>query len=190
MRRRGRYGKNFNGLLLVLSIVFLSVFSGYLGTKYVIAPILYSVQESQEEPEQENSGTASEGDSKENEVQGKKESEEGSKAENKGGENVVTGEQEVKELPEEKSTSEQVSQNASVPGNTSGLFCLQFGSFSNKEAAQTCVQELTQKNISTFVMEKEGSFKVLSIPYETKEKAKAAAEQLKTVVEDTYVVSM
>ncbi|WP_206459083.1 SPOR domain-containing protein [Anaerovorax sp. IOR16] len=196
MRRRGRYGKSFNGLLFLLVIIFLSVFSGYMGTKYVIAPILYSERESQEELQ---SGVVDEGsvaapsdlNSTQNGItDSNNDSKAGSQNDNKTGEDVVVGEQEVKDLPEKANTSTETGKTVPSQGNTNGLFCLQFGSFSNKEAASTCVQELTQKNISTFIMEKDGSFKVLSIPYETKEKANAAAEQLKPVVEDTYVVPM
>lgn len=196
MRRRGRYGKSFNGLLFLLVIIFLSVFSGYMGTKYVIAPILYSERESQEELQ---SGVVDEGsvaapsdlNSTQNGItDSNNDSKAGSQNDNKTGEDVVVGEQEVKDLPEKTNTTTETGKTVPSQGNTNGLFCLQFGSFSNKEAASTCVQELTQKNISTFIMEKDGSFKVLSIPYETKEKANAAAEQLKPVVEDTYVVPM
>ncbi|WP_324823858.1 SPOR domain-containing protein [Sinanaerobacter sp. ZZT-01] len=192
MRRRGRYGKSINGLLFLLVIIFLSVFSGYMGTKYVIAPILYSEQEEQQATDQEK-------DKEKLDTQGADSPENGADKgdgvnadsnENKKREDVVSGKQEVKDLPKDSKSSEEPEKSVSAQGNTSGLFCLQFGSFSNKNAAETCVQELTQKNISTFVMEKDGSFKVLSIPYETKEKAKAAAEQLQSIVEDTYVVSM
>ncbi|MEA4986647.1 MAG: SPOR domain-containing protein [Anaerovorax sp.] len=196
MRRRGRYGKSFNGLLFLLVIIFLSVFSGYMGTKYVIAPILYSERESQEELQSEvvDNGSATVPSDLNSTQNGVTDSNDDSKADsqngNKTGEEVVVGEQEVKDLPEKADASTETGKTVPSQGNASGLFCLQFGSFSNKEAANTCVQELTQKNISTFIMEKDGSFKVLSIPYETKEKAKAAAEQLKSVVEDTYVVPM
>lgn len=185
MRRRGRYGKSSNGLLFLLVIILLAVLSGYMGTKYVIAPILYSERQAQEGKQSELVK-----DEKTTEPSVSNSPQEGKNDPKGDNTDVVVGEQEVKDLSEKPNVTKETNQSMPTEGSKSGLFCLQFGSFSNKSAADICVQELAQKNISTFVMEKEGNFKVLSIPYESKEKAKAVAEQLKPTVEDIYVVSM
>lgn len=184
MRRHGRYGKSSNGVVFLLIVVLLAVFSGYTATKYIVAPILYA----EKQTEKTKSDVVKNGKSMESDEINILESEK--KDSKKSDTDVVVGEQEVNDLSKKQTDAKESSTTEGTETSASTLFCLQFGSFSSKSAAETCVQELTQKNIPSFVMEKSGSFKVLSIPYDGEQKAKAVADELKPVLEDVYVVSM
>ena len=86
--------------------------------------------------------------------------------------------------------SSAVSTTADSSASNSGVYAVQFGSFSTKQAAESMVSQLKSKNISSYVMEKDEAYKVLGMSFDTKEKASQEAQRLRPEVSDVYVVSM
>lgn len=88
----------------------------------------------------------------------------------------INDKQETKEKTEKNTTDN--SQNKTVledeieVKNKSG-FALQYGSFSVKEGAQQCVNDLNTKGIEANIIEKDGSYKVIGKIFDTKDEARA-----------------
>lgn len=183
--------------MLVCFVIMLAVVSGYTASKYVAVPLMASYRSSVEaeqgegeakdaaQPEgTEQQGT--DGDTAEKAVKEEKE-----KTETGTNPEVVSGQQDI---PSEPAKDKDISASAEVKElsgteTLSGLYCIQFGSFTTRNTADARISELAGKNISAFIKEKDGAFKVLSIPYETKEKAKEAAAAMGQIG-DLFVVAV
>ena len=72
------------------------------------------------------------------------------------------------ELPE----SETKVVEDQIPVQSEKGFALQYGSFSSKNGAQQCADELKSKGIETSIIEKDGNYKVIGKVFDTKEEAR------------------
>lgn len=72
------------------------------------------------------------------------------------------------ELPE----SETKVVEDQIPVQSEKGFALQYGSFSSKNGAQQCADELQSKGIETSIIEKDGNYKVIGKVFDTKEEAR------------------
>lgn len=71
-----------------------------------------------------------------------------------------------------------------------GKYAVQFASFSAEEAAKTEVSVLASKNITASVLSRDGAFKVIGAPFDTKEQAKTEAERLRPMFPDVFVTGI
>lgn len=73
------------------------------------------------------------------------------------------------------------------PDGTEGLaesgYVLQYGSFSSKEAAENCVNELSRSGIEAEIIEKDGAYKVISPLFDTEQEARVKMETQKNYVD-------
>ena len=64
-----------------------------------------------------------------------------------------------------------------VDVETDSGFALQYGSFSSKEGAQECLDDLTASGIEAEIIEKDGMYKVIGQLFDTKAEAETFKEQ-------------
>ena len=155
-------------------IVILAVAAGYTGTKYVVYPFLL-----------DSSAHADHLTESQNDAETASESGIDTIASMP---SVILDQQNVQNIKEEEDTKTTSSDSTAVAG--SGPYCVQFGSFSAKEGAETLSKELSAKGIYSFVVEDGDSQKVLGLPYTTKEKASEAAAIVSAEVTDVFVVDL
>ncbi len=205
MRRRGRGPRNGfgGGLFLAVLVLVLAVATGYAGTRYIVYPYLLNGGGSAEK------GTAD----GQNAAPGGTEPGSGSSGSGSSGSGIVAGKQDISDLTpgavtggatgaageEAAETSlktvgagesgqaagTSASQNASQVSAT--LYNLQFGSFSTEAAAQEEQNALRIQGIASYVIRKDDAYKVLGMPYLSKDAAKNAAGILKASVSDVFV---
>ena len=145
----------------VIVIICLSVCAGYLTAKYIVYPILGT------EPAGLNMFQGKETNKKDADEQKQEETKAESAIENKSTETsaettvastgVIEDQVELAQAPE---------------------FAIQFGSYSTKDAAEKSASQLKQSGIKVEVVEKDGTYKVISRLFDTKEKAKAALDEM------------
>lgn len=76
----------------------------------------------------------------------------------------------------------------SESSQTSGGYCIQFGSFSARESAEEMISDLETSGIKAEIVEKDGMFKVVSTLFENREKAVEALGFLKdTQYADAFI---
>lgn len=169
-RQRG-YGRGFNRggkrksndiqgrIATVIIIICLSVAAGYLTTTYVVGPLLGL----DTAPLVFNDKTDAEDDKA------------GAEKKDKDDKAVV----------EDKIDRE--------PDGTEGLaesgYVLQYGSFSTKEAAEGCINNLKKSGIEAEIMEKDGAFKVVSPLFDNEQDARSKMETQKNIV-DVFVTKV
>lgn len=204
MRRRSAMRNRNGSAVLVWLVVVMAVASGYVASKYVAVPMMvsYRAAVAERQTQDETQGSEQGGETTEQppaDEAEKQEADTDKSKEEKSSTGVVTGQQDIpdeakkeaeKDAVKETSVTAQAKEASSQPEALSGLYCIQFGSFSTRNAAETTISDLAGKNISSFIKEKDGVFKVYSIPYETKEKAKAAAAGMAGAVPDMFVVGI
>ena len=87
-------------------------------------------------------------------------------------------------------TGRTVLQRAAFPAGEETSYTLQFGAFSDKEAAEKLKQELEAKGIETQIKEQDGRFKVISAVIKAKEEAlKALDESKEKEITDVFIAS-
>lgn len=190
--RRQRYAQRRGGgggSLLLVGILILAVAVGYAGTKYFIAPYILEGKLWESQSDGEN-------------VQGIG-SDDGTEVTS--GPGIVSGQQDIKDADKTPTESAVKTTDVAItvtppaaviapaPAPQSvltGKFAVQFGSFSSKEAADKAVSEFAAKNITTSVLQKGDTFKVIGAPFDTKEQAKTEADRLRAIVEDIYVTAI
>ena len=167
MNRRNRYPRRDvrTGFSVFIIVIILAVAAGYAGTNYIIFPYLLGNNPAENTSEQNK-------------------------------ENITTTETAVDVIPSspniiiDQQNLKDETVNSGVVSSAKGPFCVQFGSFSAKEGADTMSTELSGKGIYSYVYESGGSHKVLGVPYSTEEKAREAAAVVSAVASDVFVVNL
>lgn len=143
----------------VIVIICLSVCAGYLTAKYVVYPILGSEPAGlnifQEKESNEQKSEETEAETAESAAENK--STEASAETTVASAGVIEDQIELTQTPE---------------------YAIQFGSYSTKDAAEKSAAQLKQSGIKVEVVEKDGAYKVISKLFDTKEKAKAALNEM------------
>lgn len=173
MKRRYRNPRRDarTGFSIFIIIIILAVAAGYAGTKYIIFPYLLGSDTAEESslPGEDTTTTGS-------------------------GVDVIPSSPSIiidqRNLQNEAAEIKDNSGNSGAVSGEPGPFCVQFGSFSSKEGAGKLSDELAQKGIYSYVYESGGSYKVLGLPYTTKEKAREAADIVSAAVSDVFVVDL
>ncbi len=100
---------------------------------------------------------------------------------------VFNNDTENTEKQTEKNDGNNNAKNDLEPDETEGLaesgYVLQYGSFSSKEAAQNCINELKRSGIEAEILEKDGAYKVISPLFDTEEDARSKMEKQKGIVD-------
>ena len=173
MSRRTYGGRNQSltrGLLTFVMIAVLAVGAGYACTKYIITPYFIG----DDKPE---AGTSNQQET------------------DFSGSSIITDQQDIEEPGEDTTqNSTETVADGDITANTGeaiSLYCIQFGSFSLREGAETTQATLRASNIETSVILKDGSYKVIGTPYTNEEKAKEALSEMKAVAgEDIFITTM
>ena len=174
MKRRTRYPKRDarTGFSVFIIVIILAVAAGYAGTKYIIFPYLLGnnpAENAGEQTTEPNTATESAVD-------------------------VISSSPSIiidqQNLKNDNPDAVGNNGNTNVVTSEKGPFCVQFGSFSAKDGAESLSVELSGKGIYSYVYETGGSYKVLGLPYTTEEKAREAASVVSAVVSDVFVVNM
>lgn len=164
--RNQRFGKGFITFLL---IVVLAVGLGYTLTKFVITPYLLG-------DEDLGAGDVN------------------SEDQDFSGSSIITDQQDIKEgSPQNGSASvtENTGDVSNQSNQTIGLYCIQFGSFSEKEGADTAVANLKASSIDTIVLQNDGSYKVIGTPFIQEEEAREALASMKPIAgEEIFITTM
>lgn len=169
---RGSFGK---GLLTLLIVVLLAVGVGYGLTEYVITPyFLGSDREDAQEDAQED----------------------GSSQEGFQGSSIIIDQQNVNTESEETGApvTETPPSNPQVTENShtaNVLYCIQYGSFSDRSGAETVASSLAASDIEVMIMEKDGAYKLIGTPHITKEEAVNSMEKVKSVAgNDIFITTV
>lgn len=171
--------RNYSGrsqvVMTIALIAVLAIGAGYACTKYIITP--YFIGDEGSEP----TGTGSE----ENDFSGS---------------SIITDQQDT-DIADQTGKPEDLGIEAVSSGNNSSdifensqkvnLYCIQFGSFSVQEGAQTTADSLKALDIDAIVIQNDGSYKVIGTPFTNEEKAREAMAKLKPVAgEDIFITTM
>lgn len=97
-------------------------------------------------------------------------------------------------VEEEKKNNKNENENVKIvqdelPVNTESGYALQYGSFSSKEGAQTCVDKLSGMGITAEIIEKDNCYKVIGEVFETKSEAEKSKQQV-PVTEDVFITEI
>lgn len=76
---------------------------------------------------------------------------------------------------------------ATQPPTTQSGYCIQFGSFSTRVGAENLIKQLNNSGITAQIVEKDGTFKVISQLFEQKEQAVATMATLQGQYTDVFV---
>ena len=164
-RRNGGYKNsrmNFTGILVIICI---AVFLGYGAAKFVIYPLIgvEDIIVGDEALHEEKNIT---------------------QEENSIGNEKTNADKEGKNIVEDKLS---VAEETAVKDVTEGYY-IQFGSFSNKEKAEELISELATIGIKSEMIETEGSYKVRSMLFTSKEEAqKTKATLINTAYSDAFI---
>ncbi|MBN7772669.1 SPOR domain-containing protein [Clostridium aminobutyricum] len=78
--------------------------------------------------------------------------------------------------------------NTTPAPTTQGGYCIQFGSFSTRVGAENLLKELGNSGITAEIVEKDGTFKVVSQLFEQKEKALESMATIQSQYTDVFVI--
>jgi Sporulation related domain. len=173
------------GFSIFVVIIVLAVAAGYAGTKYVVYPYLLDnrnqIEDASEQPKADGTATDAGVDVTTNTP------------------SVIIDKQDIKNTTDNSTSTDGTLEN---PGSTAansgsataktgnGPYCVQFGSFSTRESAETLSSELTGKGIYSYILESGGAQKVLGLPYTNQEKAKEAVAIVSSEAADAFVVDL
>lgn len=109
---------------------------------------------------------------------------------NEDAENSKTAEKDNQKQDSRDVVSDQTDKE---PDETEGLaesgYVLQYGSFSSKEAAENCINDLKRSGIEAEILEKDGAYKVVSPLFDTEEDARSKMENQKDIV-DVFITQI
>ncbi|MDD2190505.1 MAG: SPOR domain-containing protein [Eubacteriales bacterium] len=179
MRKRNRYPGRRAGISfsVFIIVIILAVAVGYAGTKYVIYPYLIgsSTPEGTNNQIEKESGTTTETgidiipDAP----------------------SIIIDKQNLKnDTADPKENSKTSDTSLQSEGSAKGPFSVQFGNFGLKSGAEAMSSELEGAGIYSYIYESDGSYRVLGLPYASKEKANEAAAVVSAVVSDIFVVNL
>ncbi len=170
------------GLLAAIGIIFAAVFLGFLTARFVIGPIIgYNADISPVTVKNSDDSEKSE-DKQNNGI--KEDSSASASAE------ISSDTEANREDNQTSSGEESIAQSSSPVTEEEKGYTLQFGAFSDKEAAEKLKQELKAKGVETQIEEQEGIFKVISAVIKTKEEAlKALDESKEKEITDVFIAS-
>ena len=174
MRRR-RFRKNNNtgvNVLGIAAIVLAAIVAGFLLTEFVVYPVMLGVsgpvlEQKDDKSTNPDAGTDSAtGDAQKQEPVGS-----GDKSQ------------------ENASAQTQTPSNDGQPKQSG--YCIQFGSFTTKAAAEVLLSQLTAGGIKASVLEKDGNFKVVGEIFSDKATAAAAMANVdRTIYSDIFVTNI
>ena len=82
-----------------------------------------------------------------------------------------------------ESEEQQDTDSDEIDGLAESGYVLQYGSFSSREAAESCVSDLKLSGIEAEILEKDGAYKVVSPLFDTEQEARAKMETQKNYVD-------
>lgn len=155
-------------VLTFIIVAALAVVTGYGFTNYIIKPLFFGADEA-------NKG----------EVAG---TDEGSISQEFEGSSIIIDQQEIHTEDGNTSTPMSDEQDAKEPEpgtvTSNMLYSIQFGSFSDRTGAEVMSSTLALSDISTTIVEKAGSYKLIGAPFISKDEAVKALEEVKKIVGD------
>lgn len=159
-------------LLGILAIILAAVLAGFLLTKFIVYPVMLGTFT----PKIEQSAPQVTPDS----------SSDTEKAEKK---TDAADDAQAREPSNDKAAADSDKGKAAEPV-TSG-YCIQFGSFTTKAAADELVSQLSASGIKASAIEKDGSFKVVGEIFGEKEAARTAAAAIdRTIYSDIFITDI
>lgn len=182
-----RYNRNYRkrrsgaGFTIFIFIIVLALVVGYAGTKFVLYPYLLNnsqIEESDGQPGIDTNVNSDENTDADDKVDSTKPKADADTIINTSVPSIIIDQQNITEL-------DKVSIS-----DSKGPFTVQFGSFATADGAEVLSSELTAKGIYSYVLESDGSHKVLGLPYSEKSKAQEAMTIVSTEVADAFVVDM
>ena len=181
-RRKSPDGNRKASFLAAIGIIFAAVLLGFLTARFVIGPIIgYNADISPVILKNSDDLAKSEDEQNDNSKEKNSSSDladTAAKAEENNEDNQT--------VDREKSAAESSFSTAGEEKN----YALQFGAFSDKEAAEKLKQELEAKGIETQIKEQDGKFKVISAVIKEKEEAlKALDESKEKEITDVFITS-
>ncbi len=181
-RRKSPDGNRKASFLTAIGIIFAAVLLGFLTARFVIGPIIgYNADISPVILKNSDDLAKSEDEQNDNSKEKNSSSDladTAAKAEENNEDNQT--------VDREKSAAESSFSTAGEEKN----YALQFGAFSDKEAAEKLKQELEAKGIETQIKEQDGKFKVISAVIKEKEEAlKALDESKEKEITDVFITS-
>jgi len=101
---------------------------------------------------------------------------------------IIVNQQEVKD-------EQDIQENTVLPeqktNQTVKMYCIQFGSFGEKDRADVVVANLKTSKVEAIVIQNDGFYKVLGKPYLQEDTAREGLEAMKTVWgEDIFITTM
>ena len=187
-RRRGRQQTSRVNSTLIIGIVLVAVLAGYLTTRFVIYPLLLQQEPwfSQLSGEDDNNDGNTDG----NTVQDQDQTQDSGGTDQNGvisdGLDIKTGEDDNGAGAGTEGTTAAAVEQPALSG-----YCIQFGSFSTRAAADNLVSQLSLSGVGAKVVEKDGAFKVIGELFSEKDQAAAAMEALdRSVFADVFVTSI
>lgn len=153
-------------VLTFIIVAVLAVVSGYGFTNYIIKPLFFGADEAGKD---EVAGAGEEGFSQEFE-----------------GSSIIIDQQEIQTEDENTSAPLPDVQDSEQAGTVTSnmLYSIQFGSFSDRTGAEVMSSTLALSDISTTIVEKAGSYKLIGAPFISKDEAVKALEEVKKIVGD------
>ncbi|WP_027399313.1 SPOR domain-containing protein [Anaerovorax odorimutans] len=205
MRRNNRryargYRRNQTNFSILIIIIIFAVVTGYAGTKYIIYPYFLNGQkvESDNEVTKESDNTTDSGintiTSLPSVIIDKQEVKDLDKSNDDSNEKTTDDKATASKdsTEKDKESTETSNKENDTKDNTSsdGAYSLQFGNFESKEGASNRVKELTSQGINAYVFESGGSYRVLGNTYDSKDKAKEAANIVSNSAIDVFIIDM
>lgn len=181
-RRKSPDGSRKASFLAAIGIIFAAVLLGFLTARFVIGPIIgYNADISPVILKNSDDLAKSEDEQNNN-----------SKEKNSSSDPADTAAK-TEQNNEDNQTVDRENSAAKSSFPIAGeekSYALQFGAFSDKEAAEKLKQELEAKGIETQIKEQDGRFKVISAVIKEKEEAlKALDESKEKEITDVFIAS-
>ncbi|MDO4553138.1 MAG: SPOR domain-containing protein [Bacillota bacterium] len=200
---RRQIGERRNPWPALTLLLILAVGIGYLAAKYVFEPYLLEGEDAEDQTIAAAEGSAVVGGSGEGtEAEGQSPEEQAAETEGSLPETPAPEEGEAASAVQEETASETVSgqgegeagaEPAETETESAGalMYCVQFGSFSTREGAESALAGLKEKSVDAYLVERDGAYKLLGAPCGSKEEAVRLRDSLiPQAGEDLFVTTM
>ncbi len=176
MRRRRFKKSNYSNtgvnLLGIVAIVLAAIVAGFLLTEFIVYPVMLGTSSPISHQEGKNNEAADTGTDPTTQIAPQKTA-------------AGNGEQ------TQQSTSGQTQTTPDKLKTQQSGYCIQFGSFATKEAADTLLAQLAAGGIKASVVEKDGTFKVVGEIFSDKAAASAAMAGVdRAIYSDIFVTNI